>query len=702
MGITRSTIEKKILEYLKRNKGHFYKQRVLARKLNLHRNNYPDFKRVIRSLSDRGTIERYKRNSYRLPDPSKFIEGTISLSGRGFGFVTTDRGEEIFIGIHDIAPALNNDRVLIEKYSRQTGKNPEGKVVRVLQRTEEPIFGTLKKNHGEWVAYLGSNTSNHFIKIINVPKKIKEGQLVEIKNLIWKVAKEVPTGEIKQIIGIPDDPHDDLIIIKRIFNLPVHFPRKVLEEAENFGFSDMEDVISGRLDLRDKVIFTIDPFSARDFDDAISLEKNQKGDWILGVHISDVSNYVEQGSHIDQEAKKRGTSIYFYEDVINMLPSSVSQSLCSLNEKEDRLTLSVIMILNSECDMTDFKIMPSVIRSKKRFTYEEVQSILNNGDDNYCDILKNMRDISRALYLKRCVLGSIDFDIPEMSFRMSDDGVPYEVKPAERLESHRLVEEFMLLANKTVAEWIGIQRKKERLPFLYRVHEPPTKESVDNLYFTLKRLGQNFRKPSNFTPSDLSNILNIVSKLPFKNFIEMISLRAMSKAYYSKDNPGHFGLAFRYYTHFTSPIRRYPDLMVHRLVKLYLNSIDEKDLEFYRHSLPKVAKRCSEREVLAMEAEREYVKIKQIRFLAKHVGEWFSGIITGVTEYGFYVEISEFLIEGLVHVKTLYDDFYIYDEVSHTLSGRKSKRIFRLGDQANVQIIDVSVSERKIDLEWGE
>ena len=695
-------LEKRVITFLRKNKGIFFKQRKISKNILVPSSQYSSFKRILRQLSEEGKIERGKRNTYRIPDLSKNVTGVISFSGRGFGFVTTEDGEEIFVGAYDVATAFNHDKVLVERYKKQTGKRPEGKVLKVLKRSNEPIFGTLEKKQSRWIVIPESPTPPVNIVVIGGFKNIREGQMVELTRLQWDSPRTLPRGEIKQILGIPDDPRDDIVILKKMFRLPDDFPKKVIDEVEHFQLPDLSKELEYRLDFRGKEIFTVDPERARDYDDAISLEKDDAGNWVLGVHIADVSQYIAPGTAVDCEARKRGTSVYFYENVIPMLPGYLSNELCCLQPDKDKLTLSLIIKVSESGDILDFDVLPGVIRSKKRFTYTEVQNILNSGKGPHWTTLEKMKKLSRILYKKRSEAGSIDFDIPEPMFKMSDDGVPYEIKPTERLESHRIIEEFMLLANRTIAEWIAFHRKKERLPFIYRIHEPPTEDSITGLYDILGRLGMSYTKPQNFTPNDLRLILGDIKEMPFKNFIEKISLRSMSKAVYSHRPLSHFGLSFRYYTHFTSPIRRYPDLVVHRLIKTYKNSFSKDDISFYRHSLPKVAKLCSENEIRAIEVEREYIKIKQIRFLVDKIGKWFVGIITGVIEFGFFVELSDFLIDGLVHVRTLNDDYYIFDENNHILRGKKYKRTFRLGDVVHVKISSVSVQDRRIDFEWGE
>lgn len=696
-----SDVEKQIIGFLRKNKGVSFKQRTIAKSLGLHQSEYEVFKKTIRAMSQAGKIERGRKNRYRLPDKSRNVVGIISFSSKGFAFVTTKDDKEIFIPAYESYTAFNHDEVLVEKYRKQRGKSPEGRVIKVVKRSKEPIIAIVKELNGKLVAVPESPAPSTYIEIVGEYRGLRQGQLVELVNLEWDNPKYLPKCEIKQILGIPTEPRDDIIILKRMFRLPESFPKRVVEEANQISHPEISDELKHRIDFRDKEVFTIDPVNARDYDDAVSLEKHDEN-WLLGVHIADVSNFIKAGSFIDKEARKRGNSIYFYEEVIPMLPERLSNEVASLQPDTDKLTMSVLMEIDKNGDIIKYEIVPSVIHSRKRFTYEEVQEILDNGKGPYYETLSNMRALSEILYGKRIRGGSIDFEIPEPIFEMDENFVPYELRPSKRLDSHRLIEEFMLLANRMISEWIAVFRKKENLPFIYRVHEPPLEESIERLYTILSRLGVNVKRPKKFTPSDLREILEVVKEMPFKNFVEQIALRSMTKAYYSYQPLGHFGLAFRNYTHFTSPVRRYADLEVHRLVKLYLNSYTKGDIMYYRRALPKIAKKCSDAEIRAMEAEREYIKIKQIRFISTKIGQLFTGIITGVVEFGFFVELSDYLVEGFVHVRTLNDDYYEFEEVEHMLKGRKYNRAFRLGDVVKVKVVSVSVTDRRVDLELGE
>jgi len=694
------TIETLVLQFLNRHKGMPFKQKKIAREIGITSDNYVHFKQIMKMLTDQQKIEKYEHSLFRVPDDSRLIEGVISFSGRGFAFVKTDSGDEIFISADGTSNALHLDRVLIEKYTHSRGLRPEGKVVKIIARSERQILGTLQRKNDRWIVLPAYPAAVAEIDLVEASGGLKEGQLVELENIEWDDTRVRPRATLKNILGFPENPQDDLNIVVKMFRLSDRFAVKVLQEAEELP--EVSSSAKGRLDLRQKEIFTIDPPDAKDFDDAVSLEKTGDGRWLLGVHIADVSHFVRPGSALDRDARHRGTSVYLGENVIPMLPERVSNELCSLKPKVDRLAFSVLMTLNEAGIIQEYSFAESIIRSVQRFSYEEVQAILDRGEGPHHKTLEEMRQLSRIILSQRNSAGSIDFDIPEPVFKMGPGGIPMEVMPGERLDSHRLIEEFMLCANKSVAEFIAIRRKKDKLPFLYRIHPQPPEEDIIELYQILKGLGVNVRQSPRPTPAVLQKILHDVQGMPYKNFIEQVTLRSMSKAIYSHLPLSHFGLAFRYYTHFTSPIRRYPDLIVHRLLKNYLGEHTAADIAFYRRSLPQIANLATEREIQAMEAERAYRKIKQVRFMADKVGNWYKGIISGVREFGFFVSISQFLIEGLVHIRTFEDDYYIYDGENHLLHGRRGRRKFRLGDEVMVKVTEVSIRERRIDLEWGE
>jgi ribonuclease R len=688
----------RVVQFLRNQHGAAIKQKRIAKALDIRPGDYTEFKHILKELADQGKIER-RRNSYLVPQPKRLVQGQISFANGGFAFVTPVDGSEIYIPEGCTGTALPGDRVEVEVLSQKSGPRTEGIVRQVLHRSNTTLMGMVKKQNGRLMVSLKQSGPLVNFFLTDIPTGLRAQQLVLITDIEWTNPREVPRCRIKSILGTPTNPADDFTILLKMYNLSQTFPPKVLKEVEAIL---PEWQIEKRLDLQAEEIFTIDPITAKDYDDAVSLKILEDGNWYLGVHIADVSHYVPPASAIDKEARRRGTSIYCGNEVIPMLPPQLSEDLCSLQPGKAKLTVSVLMTIAPNGSVLKVEFQPSIINSKRRFTYEEVQGILDRCSGPHVATLLAMRELSQILYQLRLAQGSVDFDLPEPLFDLDENGIPTKMLISQRLPSHQIIEEFMLLANHCVAEYIALKRRRERLPFLYRVHPRPTEEDIDSFYATLQRLGLSYQRPRSFTPKQLQTILFEIQDLPCKNYIEQLALRSMTKAIYAAQPLGHFGLAFRYYTHFTSPIRRYPDLIVHRLLKEYLQAESSLKLDYYRRVLPRIARQANENELLAMEVEREFIKIKQIRFLEKRVGNWYEGPITGVAEYGFFVEISQYLVEGLVHIRTLLDDYYEYNPQDHILRGRRFGRVFRLGDRVKVKLKAVSLQERRIDLEWGE
>ena len=695
-------IRKEVVEYLKKRTGHTFKPKELSRALDVPQDQYRDFKQWLQSLSDQGKIERFRKNNYGYPQEKQIIEGKISITSKGFGFVLVADDQDIFIAYDNLENAMDGDRVKALVFKKSFGKNPEGKVLEVLERSTMNIVGIYRKD--ETGGFVHPEDDRLKSPLYIPPEKStpegeseppRDGQIVVAHLEDWSTPRENPQGYITEMLGFPGESKMDLKIVAKNKDLDLEFPKNVEQAAKDIPEPNWGKELKNRLDLRDEFCVTIDPKDAKDFDDAVSFRQKPNGRFELGVHIADVSYFVKEGSVLDKEAWDRATSVYFVQHVIPMLPERLSNELCSLRPNEDKLAFSVIMEMDSSGKIHDYQIRESVIRSDQRFAYEEVEEIIKGKDHKYAHTIHLMQMMSQALQREREQQGSIDFDIPEPIFSLDENGVPYEVRPSERLHAHRLIEEFMLRANRTVAEHIAEKNKNNQYPFVYRVHEKPQQEDIQAFLTLLKNLGITYNIEGKVEPDDYRRILETVENLEFRDFIEKVALRSMSKAKYSTDNVGHFGLAFNKYTHFTSPIRRYPDLIVHRLLKQYQTSGKAKNRDSLKQRLQETCEHSSEMERNAMEAEREYAKIKSMEFLSQKVGETFDGIISGVTSFGAFVELTHYLVEGLVPMSRMEDDYYVYDKENYQLVGRHRKKRFRLGDRVQIRVHDVSVEDRE-------
>ncbi len=667
----------------------------------LHQDSSDDFvafMKMVNEMEDAGTIVRDRYNNYYLPNQMNFFKGVLSVNKKGFGFVKVDEDREFYIAQNNIKDAFNGDVVLIQKLKGRKGEKEEGQVVRVLERSSNKYVGEVKKGRKD--LYVVPDDPR-FNKKIFVDAAHAHGAMPGHKVVVEiKVYKPQLKGDIVQILGHKNDPGVDILSIIAAHDITIDFPDEVYEYIEKNIPDEIDPSdIKNRVDLRDTFIVTIDGDDAKDLDDAISLRKLDNGHYELGVHIADVSYYVKEDSPLDKEAVKRGTSIYLVDRVIPMLPHKLSNGICSLNEGVDRYTISCIMELDEEGKVVDHKIEPSVIRSNHRMTYHNVNRIINGEDlPEYADakdMFFLMKEVATILRAKRMKRGAIDFDTNEAVINVDEKGHVESIGLRERGESEHFIEEFMLCANETIAEHF----KWMDLPFIYRVHEEPKEKKLRTFQAVARPLGYVIHGAlDHVNPHELARIIDESKGRPEHTIITTLLLRSMQKARYDAQCLGHFGLADQFYTHFTSPIRRYPDLLVHRLIRTYLFEGRNDMADHYRERIPYLAEQSSEREKIAQDTEYDVEDMKKAEFMEEHMGEEFEGVISSVTGFGFFVELPN-TVEGLVHMNTLKDDYYIYNEEAMMLIGERTGKQYRLGDKVKVVVIDVNKTEMRVDFD---
>ncbi|WP_156288412.1 ribonuclease R [Oceanobacillus salinisoli] len=670
-----------------------------------------DFKELVialNQLEEAGELVRTRKNRFGLPEKMNLIRGKVQMHQKGFAFLIPDEEgqSDVYIHASDLASAMNNDKVLvrIEKYGKD-GDRPEGQVIRILERAVHQVVGTFEDNRSFGFVIADDKRIPNDIFI---PKGSTHGAVGGHK-VIARITKypegrKSAEGEIVQILGHKNDPGIDIISIIYKHGITIDFPEEVLEQAANTPETIDEEEIQGRRDLRDELIVTIDGADAKDLDDAVTVKKLDNGNYKLGVYIADVSYYVEEGSPIDVEAFERGTSVYLVDRVIPMIPHRLSNGICSLNPQVDRLTLGCEMEINTSGQVVNHEIFQSVIKTTERMTYTDVNKILVDNDEELrrryeplVPMFEEMEKLAEILRGKRMGRGAIDFDFKEAKVLVDEEGKATDVILRERSVAERLIEEFMLAANETIAEhfhWMDV-------PFIHRIHEDPDDGKLQNFFEFLASLGIAVKGTANeIHPQALQKVLEEIQGEPEEMIVSKLMLRSMKQAKYDPNGIGHFGLATDFYTHFTSPIRRYPDLIVHRLIRTYLinKQLDKKTTSHWKERMPEIARHTSERERRAVDAERETDELKKAEFMQDKVGEEFTGVISSVTNFGMFVELPN-TIEGLIHVSFLTDDYYHYDDRSHALIGERTANIYRVGDEVKVKVAGVNVEEHAVDFE---
>jgi ribonuclease R len=682
------------------------KIKEIAILLQVPRQKRNELKYVLDELVAEGRLDLSAKGKYMKPEKN-YITGIFEGTVRGFGFVTVENEEEdIFIPESGVNGAFHQDRVKVLLNPVKTGKRREGSVIKILERGMPEVVGTFHKNRNfGFVVPDNQKISKDIFVSKGKTKGAVTGHKVVVKILNYGFASKKPEGVVTEILGHINDPGTDILSVIKGYDLPLEFPQEVMEQTEAVSDRVNSKEMAGRLDLRNLKTVTIDGEEAKDLDDAITIEKKEDH-YVLGVHIADVSHYVTEGSPLDKEAFKRGTSVYLVDRVIPMLPHKLSNGICSLNEKEDRLALSCIMEVDEKGNITDHKIAETVICVDRRMTYTSVNKILEEQDPEECEKYKEliqefiwMKELADLLREKRRKKGSIDFDFPESKIVLDDKGFPIEIKPYERNSATNIIEDFMLAANETVAEdyfW-------QEIPFLYRTHDYPDTDKIKKLAVFINNFGFSIRlNQEEVHPKEIQKLLAKIEDTPQEMMISRLTLRSMKQARYTTSCTGHFGLATQYYCHFTSPIRRYPDLCIHRIIKESLKGgLSEKRREHYENVLPKTAVQSSATERRADEAERETDKLKKVEYMTKRIGDVYEGVISGITSWGIYVELPN-TVEGMVHVTNLKDDHYAYHESRYEMQGESTGKVYKLGQRVTVRVIQADKILRTIDFEFIE
>lgn len=680
------------------------KEKELAAFMQVAREDREAFREVLQALLAEGKLQITGQGKYCKPDENQLV-GTFIGNAKGFGFVEVEGCEnDLYIPEERVNGAFHEDRVMVRLLPGQRGKRQEAAIIKILERGMKQVVGTYEQSR-DYGFVLPDNTK---IGVdIFVPKERSKGAVnghkVVVELTSYGDDRHKPEGRVVEILGHINDPGVDIMSIVRGYGLPVEFGEKVMNQVERVPSEVQEADRNGRMDLRELQMVTIDGEDAKDLDDAVSLFQDEKGLYHLGVHIADVSNYVQENSALDREALERGTSVYLVDRVIPMLPHKLSNGICSLNQGVDRLALSCLMTINDKGEVVDYRIAETVIRVDRRMSYTSVRKILEDKDEaeraeyeSLVPMFEMMEQLAAILRKKRHKRGSIDFDFAESRILLDENGRPVDIKPYERNVATRIIEDFMLIANETVAQhffWLEI-------PFVYRTHEKPDPEKIMKLSTFIRNFGYHIKLTGEEVhPKELQKLLDKITDTDEETLISRLTLRSMKQAKYTVECTGHFGLACQYYCHFTSPIRRYPDLQIHRIIKEQLRGrMKENRIEHYEQRLTEVAKHSSKMERRAEEAERETEKLKKAEYMSDRIGEVYEGVISGITQWGVYVELPN-TVEGLIHVSTLPGDYFYYDESSYEMVGRDTGKTYKLGEKLRIMVKGVDRLTRTVDFE---
>ena len=700
------TVSKEIERFFAANSKKAFNYKQICAALNIESTEGKNYIiRTLKQMEKDGMIDEVMPGKYLALLTTHFITGKLEVTQRGAGFVIPDDGSEIkddiYIGSENLNTGLHGDIVKVNLFAKRSGSRVEGEVIEVLKRKREEFVGVVELGHN--YAFISPDDKRVQIDIFIPEGKInnaKNGEKVRARVVDWSNEHKNPIGEIIEILGKPGDHNTEMHAIIAEYGFANKFPNEVEKDADKISDIITKDEIAKRRDFRKITTFTIDPEDAKDFDDALSIEEVEDGIYEIGVHIADVSHYVTPNTVLDAEAFERATSVYLVDRTIPMLPEKLSNGVCSLRPHEEKLTFSAVFKMTLEGEILDKWIGKTVIYSDRRFAYEEAQDRIESKVGDFANEINTLNNIALILRKARFKNGAVNFETEEVKFKLDENYKPIGIYKKVRKDAHKLIEEFMLLANRTVAEFVHkMKGEKQPKTFVYRVHEPPSEEKLKLFNLFAARFGLSIQTTSQKAIStSFNNLLNDVEGKPEQNIVQNMAVRSMMKAYYSTKKTSHYGLAFDFYTHFTSPIRRYPDLMAHRLLFSYLNNGKSANEVEYEEK----CKHSSQMEIQAADAERASVKYKQVEYIKQFIGEQFNGLISGVTEWGIYVEITEYKCEGLVRLANLIDDFYDYDEFNQWIIGRRTRKIFQLGGEIKVIVKQADLQKRQIDLDVAE